>query len=30
MWQKFYYDLKTGTPTLFADVFADELIVSVV
>jgi hypothetical protein len=30
MWQKFYFDLRTGTPTLFADVFADELMVSVV
>ena len=30
MWQKFYFDLRMGTPTLFADVFADELMVSVV
>ncbi len=30
MWQKFYFDLRTGKPTFFADVFADELMTSVV
>jgi hypothetical protein len=30
MWQKSYFDLRTGKATFFADVFADELITSVV
>jgi hypothetical protein len=30
MWQKFYFDFRTRTPTLFADIFADELLASVV
>jgi uncharacterized protein YjaZ len=30
MWQKFYFDFRTGKPTFFADIFADELMTSVV
>jgi hypothetical protein len=30
MWQKYYFDERTSAPTLFADIFADELITSVV
>jgi len=30
MWQKSYFDLRTGKATFFADVFADELVTSVV
>lgn len=30
MWQKFYFDSRMGKPTFFADIFADELVTSVV
>jgi len=30
MWQKSYFDLRTGKATFFADVFADELVTSIV
>jgi hypothetical protein len=30
MWQKVYFDLRIGKPTFFGDVFADELMASVV
>ena len=30
MWQKVYFDVRTAKPTFFADVFADELMASVV
>jgi hypothetical protein len=30
MWQKFYFDYRVGKPTFFADIFADELVTSVV
>ena len=30
MWQKFYFDLRSGKPTFFADIFADELMTSTV
>jgi hypothetical protein len=30
MWQKLYFDRRTGKPTFFADVFADELMACVV
>jgi hypothetical protein len=30
MWQKFYFDSRISRPTFFADIFADELVTSVV
>lgn len=29
-WQKFYFDYRTSRPSLFADLFADELVTSIV
>ncbi len=30
VWQKYYFDYRTKNPTFFADIFADELITSVI